>query len=244
VNSGNIDQLRSNGSKPIRVLIADPDASLHPFYREPLLREGFEVDSALSGLECVSRLRERAPDVLVLEPLLPWGGGDGVLAMMGEDPRFATIPVLVLTSCLDPHVLDRVTRFPINDYQLKPIASDRLAGRLRTLLNRPKRHFALAEQTGRLECSIANRTGGRVWDLRVENIDGRIIVHGRSDSHHVKQLALAAVMEAFEASQSQSERVDLDIEVVPNDNWLSRRDVLLGTRYDNYSNQFDLTKET
>ena len=40
-----------------------------------------------SGLECVARLRERVPDVLVLEPQLPWGGGEGVLAIMGEVPR-------------------------------------------------------------------------------------------------------------------------------------------------------------
>jgi CheY-like chemotaxis protein len=68
--------------------MADPDGSLHPVYREPLAEEGFDVVAALSGLECVDRLRERVPDVLVLEPQLPWGGGDGVLAMMGETPEF------------------------------------------------------------------------------------------------------------------------------------------------------------
>ena len=40
----------SNGSKPIRVLMADPDESLHPLYREPLSQEGFEMIAALSGL--------------------------------------------------------------------------------------------------------------------------------------------------------------------------------------------------
>jgi CheY-like chemotaxis protein len=177
------------------------------------LREGFELVTAVSGLECVARLRERTPDVLVLEPQIPWGGGDGVLAMMGDVPQLAAVPVMVLTSCRDPHVLDRVARFPISDYHLKPLAPDRLAGRLHSLLNHPRLHFTLAEQTGRLECSIARRTGGRVRDLRVETADGHVIVRGRSDSHHVKQLALAAVLEAFEASESQSERVELDIEV-------------------------------
>ena len=41
VNSDAIVQPRSNGSKLIRVLMADPDESLQPLYREPLLREGF-----------------------------------------------------------------------------------------------------------------------------------------------------------------------------------------------------------
>jgi len=144
---------------------------------------------------------------------MPWGGGDGVLAMMGEVPHLATVPVMILTSCRDPNVLNRVARFPISDYHLKPITVDRLAGRLRTLLTHPRLRFTLAEQTDRLECSITRRTGGRVRNLRVETVDGRVIVRGRCDSHHVRQLALAAVLEAFEASQSQSDRMELDIEV-------------------------------
>jgi response regulator RpfG family c-di-GMP phosphodiesterase len=163
------------------------------------------------------------PDVLVLEPQLPWGGGEGILAIMGEVPQLATVPVMVLTACRDPRVLNAVARFPISDYQLKPLAPDRLAERLRAMLAHPKLRFTLAEQNGRLECFIARRTGGRVRNLRVETIDGGIIVHGRSDSHHVKQLALAAVREAFEASQSQSERVELDIDVAPIDGWQARR---------------------
>jgi len=194
-------------------LLADPDESIHPVYREPLLREGFEVDMALSGLECIARLRERVPDVLVLEPQLPWGGGDGVLAMMSEDPDLTAVPVMVLTSCRDPHVLQRVAHFSINDYNLKPLPPDRLAKRLRSLLDHPGLRFTLAGQNGRLECLIARRTGGRLWDLHVETVDGRIIVRGCAESHHVKQLAMAAVLDAFESSESEPIAVELEIEV-------------------------------
>lgn len=243
MNSGTIVQPRCNGSTPIRVLLADPDESLHPLYRGPLSREGFEVDRALSGLECIARLRERVPDVLVIEPLLPWGGGDGVLAFMSEFPKFAAVPVMVLTSCRNPQVLNRVSRFPISDYHLKPLAPERLAGRLRDILAHPKLRFNLADQTGRLACSIARRTGGRIWNLSVETVDGRIVVHGRSDSHHVKQLALAAVLEAFEASPSQSERVELDIEITSDSHWQARQSAAAETRNDYYSSELTLKKE-
>ena len=76
LNSEALFQSRSNGSTLMRVLMADPDAALPSLYREPLLREGFELVTAVSGLECVARLRERVPDVLVLEPHMPSGGGD------------------------------------------------------------------------------------------------------------------------------------------------------------------------
>jgi hypothetical protein len=66
---------------------------------------------------------------------------------------------------------------------------------------------------------------------------------GRCDSHHVKQLALAAVLEAFEASQSQSERVELDIEVVPIDGRQARQCALSERRDGNCLNELGLTKE-
>jgi len=204
---------QSSGSTPIHVLMADPDATLPPVYREPLQHEGFELGTAVSGLECIARLRERAPDVLVLEPHMPWGGGDGVLAIMGESPELATVPVMILTSCRDPYVLKGVEGFPISDYYVKPLPPDRLAGRIRSLLGHPRLRFALKDANGRLECAIARRTGGRVQDLRVEVCDGRVIMRGRTESYHVKQLVLAAVFEALEASALQGFRIESEIEV-------------------------------
>lgn len=204
---------RLNGYEPFRVLMADPDESLSSMYQEPLAQEGIEVVTAFSGIECVAGLREHVPDLLVLEPQLPWGGGDGVLAMMGDVPRLATIPVMILTSCQDTSLLNRVSRFPVNGYHRKPLAPHRLAKNIRTMLDHPRQRFSLAEQTGRLESSITKRTGGRGRNLCVETVDGRVIVRGRSESHYIKQLALAAVREAFEASESQSDRIELDIEV-------------------------------
>ena len=124
------------------------------------------------------------------------------------------------------------------------MAPHRLAERLRSILAHPKLRFTLAEQNGRLECSITRRTGGRIRDLRVETVDGRVIVRGRSDSHHVKQLALAAVMEAFEASQTQAEKVELDIEVAPIDGWQAERCALSEAGHENYSNELALTNES
>jgi CheY-like chemotaxis protein len=213
LNNEVLVQSWSNGPKNIRVLMADPDEFLQIVYREPLTWEGFEVTTAFSGLECVARLRKRIPDVLVLEPQLPWGGGEGVLAMMGEVPNLAILPVMILTSCRDPYVLDRVARFPISDYQVKPLAPDRLAERLHTLLDHPGMRFTLAEQNGRLECLIARRTGGRIQNLHVETDNGRVIVHGCSDSYYVRQLVLAAVLEAFQASESKPGNIELEIEV-------------------------------
>jgi carbon storage regulator len=123
-----------------RVLIADPDDYLLDSYRDYLEQHGFGVVTATTGLECVERLRECAPDVLVLEPSIPWGWGDGVLAMMHEEPDIPLVPVIVLTYGRDRGVLYRSAPFKIDDYQLKPLRPERLAQRIRNVAT--QRQFA------------------------------------------------------------------------------------------------------
>lgn len=212
MNHGVVTQARSNGSKAIRVLIADPDESLLGEYREHS-REGFEVVTAPNGLECVDRLREQVPDALVLEPALPWGGGDGVLAMMHDVLDLATVPVMILTSCDDPLLLDSIARFPISDFHPKPLSPAQLVRRVHTLLEHHTLRSRFAEQNRRLESLIAKKTGGRIHRLRVETIEGRIIVHGRAGSYHARQLVLAAVMELIKTSELEPQKVELDIQV-------------------------------
>ena len=193
-------------------MIADPDESLMAEYREQS-REGFEIVTAPNGLECVDRLREQVPDVLVLEPQLPWGGGDGVLAMMHDVLGLATVPVMILTSCSDLLVLDNISCFPISVFHPKPLLPAQLERRLHMLLENHTSRSHCEEQNLRLENLIAKKTGGRIHRLRVETIEGRIIVHGRSGTYHVRQLVLTVLMEAMKNSDLESHQVEMKIQV-------------------------------
>jgi DNA-binding response OmpR family regulator len=119
-----------------RVLLADPDQGLLDIYREFLLRDGFDVVTAMDGLDCVAKMRSFLPEVLVLEPELPWGRGEGVLAQMYEDPAVPLIPVMILTGQEDPKGRYGVGIFPVSSYHVKPLAPNRLAQSLRRLLRR------------------------------------------------------------------------------------------------------------
>lgn len=136
----------------VRILIADPDEYTLDSYRDFLERQGFEVATATTGLECVAELRRRAPDVLVIEPSMPWGGGDGVLALMHEDADVPLIPVLVLTYGRDRGVLYRLAPFTVDDYQIKPLNAKQLTQRIGLLLacerNRRTPAFAGAKPLG------------------------------------------------------------------------------------------------
>ena len=139
VTSGAVVRLSADTPALSRVLVADPDESLLAGYRE-CFWEDFDLVTATNGVECLARLRERTPDVLVLEPDLPWGGGDGVLAVMRQVFQLAHVPVMIVTASRDVSVLKGVAPFRISDYCVKPLAAGELATRIRTLLRlRPAR---------------------------------------------------------------------------------------------------------
>jgi DNA-binding response OmpR family regulator len=147
----------------IRVLFADPDESLLALYRERLLND-FDVATVPNALKCVQRLRLVVPDVLVLEPELPWGGGDGVLSVMRDEPPLAHIAVMILTSCRDLDVLKSVAPFPISDYRVKPLPPLQLATRIRRLLDRHRRREHVLDERNRSARWNARRTQQAVDD--------------------------------------------------------------------------------
>ena len=80
------------------VLLAAPEGSTLWEVRELLSGEGLEVASATSGVECLRQLREGRPDVLLLDPDIPWGQGEGVLAMMWQQADIPSVPVVIAKS--------------------------------------------------------------------------------------------------------------------------------------------------
>jgi hypothetical protein len=69
------------------------------------------------------------------------------------------------------------------------------------------------------------------------------VVQPRPNGSKPVRVLTAAVLEAFEASQSQSEKVEMDIEVAPIDGWQARRCALSETRNENYSDEPALINE-
>jgi CheY-like chemotaxis protein len=85
--------------KPTRtLLVAHSDHFLLEHLVLGLQQSGFCVHNANSGITCIEKMRCITPEVLLLDPELLWGGGDGVLAMMVENPALIHIPVLLLVT--------------------------------------------------------------------------------------------------------------------------------------------------
>ena len=116
----------------LRVLIAISNKPLLSSYCENLARDGFEVTAATDGLWCMSLLRSMVPQALIIDPFLPWGGGDGVVAWMREQRRLAGVPVLAFSS-QDSPFRPMLAALPADLYLPAPPSPNLLARTVRWL---------------------------------------------------------------------------------------------------------------
>ncbi len=81
----------------IRILLVEDSKFLRLATERALARAGYEVASASDGEEGLRLARERKPDLILLDMLLPKMSGPDVLAALKKDPLTASIPVVVMT---------------------------------------------------------------------------------------------------------------------------------------------------
>ena len=118
------------------LLIADADSKLSQLYVQFFSEFGFEVETASDGLECLDKLRQFKPHVLILDLDMPWGGGDGVLARMREDADLPRVPVVLVTGDSPPLDLAERSRVPAVCCFQKPFRLGALLDRLRSTASR------------------------------------------------------------------------------------------------------------
>jgi len=80
------------------VLIAEDEPHLVELLTFLLEREGFEATAAFDGETAITSLRQQAPDVMILDLMLPKLDGYEVLKRVREDNRLKSLPVLMLTA--------------------------------------------------------------------------------------------------------------------------------------------------
>lgn len=120
----------------VRILVVDDDPRIVAMLRRGLTFEGYEVDTAADGAEALTRVREAAPDLIVLDLMMPRVDGIEVCRRL----RAADESVLVLMLTARDMPGDRVHGLDAgaDDYVVKPFEFDELLARVRALLRRSR----------------------------------------------------------------------------------------------------------
>jgi two-component system response regulator MprA len=123
-----------------RILVIDADPKAADSVRRGLAQDGYTVDVSHDGESGMAQIRREAPDLLILEVLLPDADGLDVCRQLKAGDG-AVMPVLMLTA--KDTVADRVAGLDAgaDDYVVKPYAEDELLARVRALLRRGRAPF-------------------------------------------------------------------------------------------------------
>ena len=116
-----------------RILIIEDDQAIMKLLQRGLAYEGYTVDTAMDGRTGLIRARDKTPDLVILDWMLP--GMDG-LDVCHRLRTGGSIPILMLTA--KDTVQDRIQGLDAgaDDYMVKPFNLDELLARVRALLRR------------------------------------------------------------------------------------------------------------
>jgi len=80
-----------------KILIADNDESILLFLQKELEKVGYKVITAVDGAEALKKIKERIPDLIILDILMPKIDGYRLSNYLKEDPQLKTIPIIALS---------------------------------------------------------------------------------------------------------------------------------------------------
>ncbi len=119
-----------------RVLVIEDEQNIIEAISFILSRDGWDVKTHSNGHDAIEVVRARAPDLLILDVMLPGKSGFEVLAEIRADADHAQTPVLMLTARGQDKDKELAARAGANQYMTKPFSNAELLTAVRSLTKR------------------------------------------------------------------------------------------------------------
>jgi two-component system, OmpR family, response regulator BaeR len=131
---------------PARILIVEDEPKIAALISDYLVAAGFETQHIANGLEAVPAVRQRMPDLVLLDVMLP--GRDG-LEICRELRTFSDVPIVMVTARVDE--IDRLLGLGLgaDDYICKPFSPREVVARVQAILRRSRRAGPVVDAAGK-----------------------------------------------------------------------------------------------
>jgi len=121
------------------ILIVDDDPDVLEGILAILESQPYRLATARDGMKCMEMVAEEVPDLLILDLLMPRMDGWGVIREMRSEPRYASVPIMVLTTVVEDasrrrYELETGMAMDVQEYVEKPVRPDELLRRVERLL--------------------------------------------------------------------------------------------------------------
>ncbi len=140
----------AKGAQPAHILVVDDVEQNVRLLADLLVFHGWRVSTAMSGEQALERIAAEAPDLVLLDVMMPGLSGYDVCRRLRADPAHALLPIVLVTA-LDP-AAERVKGLEAgaDDFLSKPINRPELMARVRSLLRIKSLHDQVQRQASEL----------------------------------------------------------------------------------------------
>ncbi|HTZ43057.1 MAG TPA: response regulator [Jatrophihabitans sp.] len=127
------------GDRSLRVaVIAEDDSDIRELVSTKLTGAGYRVIPVSNGTAALAAIRERLPDVAILDVMMPGTSGLDVIGALRGDPRTAAIPVILLSAKSQEFDVETGIASGAADYIVKPFSPRELVERVDAVLDRTR----------------------------------------------------------------------------------------------------------
>ena len=148
-----------------RVLVVDDNADMRDYICR-LLRDRYELVTAGDGEQALASAREKNPDLILSDIMMPRMDGFGLLNAIRLDSALKTIPVILLSARAGDEARLEGIQHGADDYLVKPFSGRELVARLETHLRLSRMRSEAEESERRLNRELEQRIQERTSSLR------------------------------------------------------------------------------
>lgn len=116
------------------IMLVDDEPNLRELLRQMLELGGFEVVEAEDGLEALEKLETVAPDVMILDVMMPNLDGVSLCKKLRASTAFARLPIIMVSGKTQYRAVQEGLAAGANQYLCKPITVQELLQSVRSLL--------------------------------------------------------------------------------------------------------------
>lgn len=121
-----------------RILVIDDEEDYRLIVSDVLKGAGYEVKGAEDGVAGLEALRSFPADAVLVDWMMPRLDGEGFCREMRRDPRFSSLPVVMLTVKQTADEELEALHFGVDDFLVKPFKPSELLARVKAVLRRSK----------------------------------------------------------------------------------------------------------
>lgn len=103
----------------MKILLIDDDEALTTIFTAALSKEGFQVVAAATGQEGIDKTTAEAPDLILLDQVLPDFSGNDILKQVKSDKKTKNIPVIILSNFSQEELVKEAINAGAADYVFK-----------------------------------------------------------------------------------------------------------------------------